>query len=286
MVVFVALGAALCYAAAMVLQQTSAREVDASASLRPRLLLTLMGEPLWLLGVAANVAGYGLRFLALGRGSLVVVQPVLVSGLLFALPLGAVATRRALERREWTGALQIVAGLSLFLLAASPSRGRASAPATSWLSLGLLLGVPVLVLVVVARRRPDSQRAALLAAAGGILFTIVAALSKTSAVLARHGVSHLVANWAPYALILVGVVAVLLVQSAFQAGPLSASLPALSVTEPLVSIAAGSWLFHERVASDPAAFLVEVVGLGLAVAGILTVAASPIVAGMPQVEEA
>jgi hypothetical protein len=60
-------------------------------------------------------------------------------------------------------------------------------------------------------------------------------------------------------------------QSAFQAGPLSAAVPVVSVVEPLASIATGAALFHERVASQRGAPVVEVLALALMVAGILAV---------------
>ena len=40
----------------------------------------------------------------------------------------------------------------------------------------------------------------------------------------------------------------MLVQSAFQAGPLRTSLPVLMAVEPAAGVVVGLWLFHERVA--------------------------------------
>src|SRR5207245_8987251 len=114
-VVVIALGAAFCYAAATALQQRSARQAT-PAGLHPRLLVDLARRPVWQLGIAANVAAYGLQFVALGRGSLVLVQPLLVSALLFALPIGALLSRAPVHRRERLGALVIVIGLSAFLV--------------------------------------------------------------------------------------------------------------------------------------------------------------------------
>src|SRR5438132_1263895 len=102
-----------------------------SASLSPRLLLELLKLPAWRAGIAANVAAYALQFLALRRGSLVLVQPLLVSGLLLALLLGEVLAPGTLGRRELLAALAIAVGLSLFLVAASPNRGAAHTSATT-----------------------------------------------------------------------------------------------------------------------------------------------------------
>ena len=60
-----------------------------------------------------------------------------MSSLLFALPLGAALTGERLRRSDWVGAALLVAGLSAFLVEASPRRGRAE---TSGLAWALLLG--------------------------------------------------------------------------------------------------------------------------------------------------
>ena len=57
--------------------------------MRPGLLWRLIQRPMWLLGTLADWSGFGLQAIALGLGSLIVVQPLLCTGLLFALPLGA-----------------------------------------------------------------------------------------------------------------------------------------------------------------------------------------------------
>jgi hypothetical protein len=54
-------------------------------------------------------------------------------------------------------------------------------------------------------------------------------------------------SWQPYAVAMCGVVTLLLVQSAYQVGRATATLPVLTVTEPLVAIGLGAALFSERV---------------------------------------
>src|SRR5205807_8952991 len=98
-----------------VFQQRSAAAAPHEHSMRVSLLVHLVRQPAWVGGVVADVLGYVLQFLALDRGSLVLVQPLLVSGLLFALPLGAALSRRRLRRRDWLGSAALVVGLSLFL---------------------------------------------------------------------------------------------------------------------------------------------------------------------------
>jgi drug/metabolite transporter (DMT)-like permease len=278
-VVVLALGSALGYAAAAVLQQRGARQMPASASLSPRLLLELVKLPAWQAGIAANLLAYALQFLALRRGSLVLVQPLLVSGLLLALLLGELLAPGALGRRDLLAALAIAVGLSLFLVAASPNRGAATASAGAWARLAVTVGLAVVALVWAAFRFHDRWRATLLAIAAGVLFAFAAALTKATGDVAGGGLHDLLTRWPPYALVAVGLTAVVLVQGAYRAGPLTASLPFLSVVEPAVGVAIGILLFHEHVSVEGWALASEAVGLVLVTRGIWVVARSALVTG-------
>src|SRR3989440_3164778 len=138
MVVASALGSAFLYALAAVAQQRAAVAEPLEYSLRLRLLISLLHRPLWLVGLACDVGAFVLQFWALDHGSLVLVQPLLVSGLLFALPLGAFLSRSPLRPADWLGSALVVTGLSVFLVVANPDRGRADASTGAWLLLGLI----------------------------------------------------------------------------------------------------------------------------------------------------
>jgi uncharacterized membrane protein len=122
-VVLAALAAAACYAIAAVLQQSAATEQRAELSLRPGLLFALLRRPRWLLGNLAGGAGFAFQFLALRRGSLALVEPLLVVSLVIALPLSAISGHRRLGYRDWAPAVLVIAALALFLLAARPGPG-------------------------------------------------------------------------------------------------------------------------------------------------------------------
>src|SRR4029077_8811446 len=89
---------ALLYAVAAVTQQRAAYAAPLEYSLRLSLLLNLLRRPLWLLGLCCDVGAFLLQFWALDHGALVLVQPLLVSGLLFALPLGAIISKERMRR--------------------------------------------------------------------------------------------------------------------------------------------------------------------------------------------
>jgi drug/metabolite transporter (DMT)-like permease len=275
MVILAALGSALAYSVAMVLQQRSAEQVAPGFSLRPRLLVELMRRRWWLVGIAANVVAFGLRAAALDHGSLVLVQPLVLSGLVLALVLESVVVRRPVTRPELAAGGALVVGLALFLVAASPSRGLTSPPARSWLVLAIVMAPLVAIGLIAAGREAGERRAAWLAFAGAFFLAATAALTKQTAATWSDGLGPFLSSWPVYALIGVAGIAVILTQSAFQAGPLRAALPVLSVVEPLTSIAIGAAVFHERVATSGWARAGQLGGLVLLMAGVVSLTRRP-----------
>ena len=275
MVVLTALASALAYAVAMVLQQRGAQRTDPARSLRPGLLVQLAAQSLWLVGIAANVVAFGLRALALAHGSLVLVQPLLLTGLFFALVIETRLGGRRLTQNDTWASVGLISGLSLFAIAASPTTGHSAATPLAWIAVAVIVGLPVGVAIAQASARPSGEvRAAWLAAAAGLLLAALAALTKqATAQLGSLGLAVLV-HWTPWVAGAVGVAAVVVAQSAFQAAPLRSSLPVLSVVEPLASIAIGALAFHERIDTAPSALVTQMIGLAMLVAGVLVLTTS------------
>jgi hypothetical protein len=267
-----ALGSALLYAVASVGQQRLAAAAPARQSLRLGLLVGLARRPLWLASMLADLGGYGLQAVALGAGPLVVVQPLLLSGLLFALPLGGALSGRSLSRAEWLAAVAVSGGLSLFLVAAAPRPGQPDATTGVWLAAGVVTAAAVAAAVAAARGPQGPRRAALLGLASGLTFGLTAALTKTSVWLLGQGLGRLAGSWQPYGLAAAGLVGLLLSQSAFQAGPLAVSLATLSVVDPVASIVLGAVAFHESVRLGGVAPVLELVGLAAALGGTVGLA--------------
>jgi drug/metabolite transporter (DMT)-like permease len=278
MVVASALGSALLYALAAVAQQRAAVAEPLEHSLRLRLLIGLLHRRLWLLGLACDVAAFVLQFWALDHGSLVLVQPLLVSGLLFALPLGAVLSHQRLRRSDWIGAALVVVGLSVFLIVAQPDRGSADAAPKVWLMLVVTVLFVVSVLIFAAQHTDGSRRAGFLAAAAGTMYGLTAALTKACGHLFDQGLKHLFTSWKPYALTAGGVSGTVVDQSAYQAGPLNWSLPILTVTDPVVSIAIGAFVFGEGIDIHGFAPVVEAIALAVMTLGVFMLSNSRLVA--------
>jgi hypothetical protein len=116
-----ALAGSGCYAVAAVTQQSVASRLPAGRAFDPAVLVRLVHRPAWLAGLAAVIAGFVLQAAALGLGRLVVIEPVLASGLLFALALAAWRDRRFLSRAEWAATLAVVGSRSSSWWASPPT---------------------------------------------------------------------------------------------------------------------------------------------------------------------
>lgn len=261
LVIASSLAAAFLFAVASVVQHSSAAMEGQEHNMRLSLLTRLVRQPLWLIGILADVGAYVLQFVALGHGSLVLVQPLLVAGLLFALPMTAALNRHRVGSWEWAGAVGIVVGLGLFLLSADPGAGHPETTVTTWALILVAIVVPSTGLILFAGPSPSTRRAVMLGGATGLLYGLTAALTKAVAHLLSVGIVQLLAGWQTYALVVVGVTSLVVAQSSFQAGPLRASLPILSVLDPVVSIVIGALAFGEAIAGSPSHRAGEVVGL-------------------------
>jgi drug/metabolite transporter (DMT)-like permease len=257
--------AALLFAAAAVLQQRAAADVPAAEALGGGLVRRLVRRPMWLLGVGADAGAYGIQAVALGLGSLVLVQPLLVTSLLFALPLSAIWAGRRLRRADWIWAGVLTLGLAIFVVVGDPTEGAETAPVSRWLVAAAIVVPAVVVCVLWASRSHGVRRAVLLAVAAGVLYGVTAALTKSAVELLGDGVVNFLTSWEPYALAVAAVLGTYLAQAAFQAGRLEASLPALTVLEPVVAVALGITLLDEEVHAGGWKWLI----IGVAAGGML-----------------
>jgi drug/metabolite transporter (DMT)-like permease len=260
-VVSIALLSALAAATSSVLQHRSARRAPQQRA--HRLLGHLLTRPAWIAGLLAAGVGLVLHAVALAHGQLAVVQPLLVSGMLFALPVSALLERRQPSGVEWLWALILVAGLAAFLVAARPSAGRVAldADVLAWATFG---GVIVVGLVTLAGLRWAHRHAALLlGTAAGIGYGVDAALLKQTTTIAQLGIIHLLTDWPLYAFLGVGIGSLALTQVAYHTGSLASSMPALTITDPAVSVTLGALAFQEHLASDPLSLASQAVGIVL-----------------------
>ena len=274
MEVILALGAALLFAFGTVLQEKEAAAASDREALKAGFLLRLARRPTWLAGIGADAGGYVCQAAALGVGRLVVVQPLLASTVVFALPIGARIAGQRPTRRELAAAAVVTASLGAFLVLANPSGGREDATALGWASVAAV-AVPVCGgLVLASRGRRPALRASLLGIATGILWGISAGLTKAVVERLDEGVLSLFADWHLYALIVVGWASLTLAQASLQAGALAPAVATQATLDPIASVLIGTLAFDETIHETAAGLAGSAAALAVMLGGLAVLAAA------------
>jgi drug/metabolite transporter (DMT)-like permease len=264
----VALIAAFFFALAATLQQKGALGMGEVSLGSPSSLLNLAKQTWWLLGTIALLVGYAFQAVALDHGRLAVIQPLLVTTIVFALPLGYLWTNQVIHRREVFGAAVVVLGLAIFTVVGDAANGNDNAPAREWAVAVVVFSAIAVVLFVLGGRGTLDRKAALYGACAGVLYGLSASLCKpTVEIFSDSGLGTVLASWEFYAFALAGILAFVIQQISLSTGNLAASVATVSVCNPLVSIVIGTLLLDERLAEPRWHKIVAYAGLALALAG-------------------
>jgi drug/metabolite transporter (DMT)-like permease len=266
-----ALIAAFLFALAATLQQKGALNLPTISLAQPMSLVRLAGETTWLLGTLALLTGYLFQAGALDRGRLSIIQPLLVTTVVFALPLGYFLTKQHVGRREVAGAVVIIIGLALFVYFGDPAGGNENASNLQWaVAIGLLSVVSALLLVF-GSSGGLSMKAAVYGTVAGILFGLSSALTKPTLDFLHESVGTMLSHWQCYALAIAGVLGFVLQQVSLGTGRLAPSVATVSVANPIVGILIGILLLDERLSRPGWHIVVAVIGLGLALVGAVAI---------------
>ncbi|MFF0636881.1 DMT family transporter [Nocardia sp. NPDC004151] len=239
---------AVLFAVSAVAQQRAAADVPEGDAL----LAKLIRNPRWVAGVIGDAGGFAFQVAALALGSVLVVQPILVTALVFALPLAAHYSGRRVTTVMWLQAAALSIALACFLVIGEPTEGVTEAPWHRWaLPLGLAAGVIAVSIVVATTVRVPTLQALLLGTAAGLLFGVSAALTDNVTQLFTISIGTALTSWELYVLAACGLLGLYLQQRGYQVGPLSASLPAFTVAEPLGAAFLGMTVLDERLRSGP-----------------------------------
>ena len=265
-----ALIAAFLFALAATLQQKGALNLPTISLADPMSLVRLVGEKTWLIGTLALFTGYLFQAGALDRGRLSIIQPLLVTTVVFALPLGYFLTKQVVGRREEIGAVVIIVGLGLFVYFGDPAGGNENASNSQWAITIVLLSVLSVVMLVFGSGGL-SMKAAVYGTVAGILFGLSSALTKPTLDYLHVSVGTMLSHWECYALAVAGVLGFVLQQVSLGTGRLAPSVATVSVANPLVGILIGILLLDERLARPGWHIVLAVVGLGIALVGAVVI---------------
>jgi len=270
-----ALASAACFAGGSAVQHraaSAAAEGESSLALIRRLI----HRPSWLFGLLLSAIAFALHAFALSQGDLALVQPVIVSGVVFAVLFRAGLERKWPPRRVLVWLPITWAGLALFL-AVRPDEADTSPVSTRAIWFVSLTVVLVIAARLLADRTSiDRRRGLLLGGGAGALFGLVAGLAKMVLdQLAGGGFASIFGHWPLYALVVTGTWAVLMNQRAYQVSRLSVSAPILNIVQVFTAVGFGVVVFGEEFGSTVGVFVGEFIGLVVVVLGVYRLASRP-----------
>jgi drug/metabolite transporter (DMT)-like permease len=267
--------AAVLLGVGFVLQQYSAEQEPESRFLHLRILTDLLRKPRWLLGIACMIAGYLFAAWSIDHLELTLVEPLLTTYLVWALVLAVPLSRQPVKVAEVVGAFILITGVALVSASRSITPiGLDFGSFSHWYAAAIIAGIAFLA-VMIGHRRQGQVRATLTGLGAGLVFGIQDALTRqTLTGLQGNSWTVLFTTWSPYALLGAGIVGIWLMQNAFSAAPLHASLPAIAAGEPLAGIALGIVVFGDGVQIKPGLLAIEAGGIAALIVGVIAVARS------------
>jgi len=272
--VLIALVASITFAASDVIEQRATHTVSERQPLDPRLFKDLAAKRSWRVGILFDITASALQAVALHFGALSLVQPLLVLNLPFAAVMSRLVARRPPDWVMAGGVICCTGGLALFLAIARPHGGSNTvSPTADVLPLAVGLAATIVLCLAFAHFGPQQGRSLATALACGVVFGITAFLLKEMTQTLPLGFSHPSQQWPLYAFIVLEPAGFLLNQNAFQESTLIAPVLSLrTAADPLVAIGIGVLWLDEQIASGPANFAAEAIGLVIMVLGIVITA--------------
>jgi drug/metabolite transporter (DMT)-like permease len=275
--VLLSVGAAALAGCGFVLQQHAAEQVQDEEFLRLGLISRLVRNRRWLTGVLVMVCGYLLQAWTLGHLDLSVTEPLITTSLIFALILAVPLSGQALRKTEVIGALLLSAGVAVLSLTRNVKAPSASFRlSTHWPAEAAIALIAVL-LVLAGRRQSGTLRATLTGTAAGLMLGIADAFTRrTVLIIDSKYPLHLLNHPTGYAAAVASLIGLWLMQNAFNAAPLHASLPAVTAAEPAAGMVLGVLVFGDKVHISPWLIAVQILGVVAMVIGVVVVARAPV----------
>jgi drug/metabolite transporter (DMT)-like permease len=278
--------AAMLLGVGFVLQQYSAEQEPDSRFLQLRILTDLLRKPRWLLGIGCMIGGYLFTAWSIDHLELTLVEPLLTSYLVFALVLAVPLSRQRIKVSEVIGALILITGVALVSVSRSITPiGLDFGSLSHWYAAAIIAGIAA-VSVMFGQHHKGQVRATFTGLGAGLVFGIQDALTRqTLTALQFNSWTALFTMWSAYALVGAGILGIWLMQNAFSAAPLHASLPAIAAGEPLAGIALGIVVFGDRVQITPGLLAIEAGGIAALIIGVIAVARSSAFSGLRKITD-
>nr|WP_090345130.1 DMT family transporter [Mycolicibacterium malmesburyense]CRL77192.1 putative integral membrane alanine valine and leucine rich protein [Mycolicibacterium malmesburyense] len=272
--VVLALGAAVFIAIGDVIHQRQAHEVTDEPVGHLELFTRLLRDRQWWLGSFVAAAGFALQAAALGLGSVLLVQALLVTSLLFAMPINARLSHRRVTRWQWTWAVLLAASVAVIVTVGNPTAGQSRASWETWTIVLMVLGPALVLCVIGANLWKGPVSAVLLALVSGALWGLFAVLTKGVVDRLGDGLEAVLRTPELYVWAVVAVAGTAWQQASFRAGSLTASLPTMTVAEPVVASVLGVVVLGETLRPGEAGWFTLIAAVGVMVVSTAALARS------------
>ncbi|MFI9807771.1 DMT family transporter [Streptomyces sp. NPDC052301] len=260
-----ALGAAVCFGTATVLQAMAARAAGTGGGGEAALLLRALRQWRYMAGLALDGLGFLFQIVALRSLPIYAVSAALAASLAVTAVVAARLLRVRLSGTEWTAVAVVCAGLAMLGLASGPEGEEGGSDSLRWVMLAVAVGI--LLLAFAAGRLSGPARALVLGLGAGLGFGVVEVSVRLIDGLAP---ADLFANPAAYALLIGGGAAFMLLTSALQRGSVTTATAGMVIGETIGPAAVGVVWLGDRTREGLA--WLAVLGFAVAVVGALALA--------------
>lgn len=273
MAALLALISAVCFALSAALQQRGQFSLARDGAARGVAgLVRLLAVPVWLAGTLVLFAGYATQGAALDRGKLVVIQPLLVTTIVWALPLGHWLTGQQVVAKQIMGAAVVVAGLAGFVLIGDPDSGTDNASVAGFVVAAVVISVVVAALLLWLRgKSARALHAAVLGVCAGLFYGLSASFAKPVINDLHVSIGEAAGDWRTWALLGFGFIAFVIQQMSLATGQLAPAMASVSVANPAVSVLLGIALFEERLTAPGWHVAVAIAALLAALGGAVMI---------------
>jgi drug/metabolite transporter (DMT)-like permease len=269
-----AIAAALMTGIGDVLEQRSAQQVTDQPVGTFALFGRLLRDRRWWAGSLVAGAGFALQAAALGLGSVVLVQALLVTSLLFAMLINAKASHRRITRVQGIWAVLLTVAVAVVVTVGDPQQGTPRGSLHAWTIVAAVMGSALILCLIGARASSGSVKALLLGLISGSLWGLFSVITKGVVDQPDHGIPALLRMPEVYVWLVLAIAATAWEQSAFRAGPLTASLPAVTVSEPIVGSVLGIAVLGETLNTNTVGWVAVSVSVAVMAAATVALARS------------
>ncbi|MGJ5753813.1 hypothetical protein FB563_1955 [Streptomyces puniciscabiei] len=261
-----ALGAAVCFGTATVLQAVAARAAGTDGGGgEAALLLRALRQWRYIAGLALDGLGFLFQIAALRSLPIYAVSAALAASLAVTAVVAARLLRVRLNGTEWSAVAVVCAGLAMLGLASGPEGGEGGSDGLRYVMLAVAVGM--LLLAFAAGRLSGPARPLVLGLGAGFGFGVVEVSVRLIDSLAPV---DLVTNPAAYALLIGGGAAFMLLTSALQRGSVTTATAGMVIGETIGPAAVGVVWLGDRTREGLT--WLAVLGFLVAVAGALALA--------------